>query len=55
VHNFFWLENLNGEGHAEDIGIKGRIILEAVNRINLAQDKDRWQALVNTVMNLLVL
>jgi hypothetical protein len=29
-------------------------VLEDVNWIHLAQDRDRWQALVNTVMILLV-
>jgi hypothetical protein len=28
--------------------------LEGVDWIHLAQDRDQWQALVNTVMNLLV-
>jgi CRISPR/Cas system-associated protein Cas7 (RAMP superfamily) len=28
--------------------------LEGVDWINLDQDRDRWRALVNTVMNLLV-
>jgi hypothetical protein len=27
---------------------------EGVGRIHLAQDRDRWRALVNTVMNLMV-
>jgi hypothetical protein len=29
--------------------------LEGLDWINLVQDRDRWWALVNTVMNLLVL
>jgi hypothetical protein len=28
--------------------------LELVDGIHLAQDRDRWRAVVNTVMNLLV-
>jgi len=45
----------------EDPGIIGRIILRWIFRnwgrgemdwIDLAQDRDRWQALVNTVMSL---
>jgi hypothetical protein len=46
----------------EDPGIDGRIILKwiferlggGVDWIDLAQDRDRWRALVNTVMNLRV-
>jgi hypothetical protein len=46
----------------EDPGIDGRIILRLIFRkcvegrgmdwIDMAQDKDRWRALVNAVMNL---
>jgi hypothetical protein len=32
----------------------GEIGLEVVDCINVAQDRDRWRAVVNTVMNLLV-
>jgi hypothetical protein len=41
----------------EDPGIDGKIILkwilggEGADWIDLAQDRDRWQALVYTVMN----
>jgi hypothetical protein len=43
----------------EDPGIDGRIILKwifkrldgGIDWINLAQNRGRWQALVNTVMN----
>jgi hypothetical protein len=46
----------------EDPGVDGRIILKltcerldgGMDSINLAQDKDRWRALVNAVMNLRV-
>jgi len=43
-----------------DPGVDGRIILRWVFRrwgmdwIEVAQDRDRWRALVNTVMNLRV-
>ena len=46
----------------EDLGLDGRIILRWILRkwdvgmdwIDLAQDRDRWRALVNAVMNLRV-
>jgi hypothetical protein len=34
--------------------LPGEIGWEGVNWIHLAQDRDQWQALVNTVMNLWV-
>jgi hypothetical protein len=48
--------------HLEDPGVDGRIILKwiferldgDIDWIDLAQDKDRWRALVYTVMNLRV-
>ena len=49
--------------HLEDPDVDGRIILRwifskwdvgAMDWIELAQDRDRWQAFVNAVMNLLV-
>jgi hypothetical protein len=48
--------------HFEDPGIDGRIILRRIFRkwdedhgvIDLAQDRDRWRALVNAAMNFLV-
>jgi hypothetical protein len=48
--------------HYEDPGVDGRIILKwiferlngGIDWIDLAQDRDRWRAFVNTVINLLV-
>jgi hypothetical protein len=46
--------------HLEDPGVDGRIILKwifkkwdggGVDWIDMAQDRDRWRALVNAVMN----
>jgi len=55
--------NLRERDHLEDTCIDGRIILRWIFRkwdlgvldwIKLAQDRDRWRALVNAVMNLRV-
>jgi hypothetical protein len=52
-----------GRDHWEDQGVGGCTILKWILReigfdgmhwIDLAQDRDQWMALVNTVMNLLV-
>jgi len=48
--------------HLEDPGVDGKIILKRIFRkwdwdmdwIKLAQDRDRWRALVNVVMIILV-
>jgi hypothetical protein len=48
--------------HVEDPGVDGRIILKrifkkrdrGVDWIDLADDRDRWRAVVNAVMNLRV-
>jgi hypothetical protein len=65
VHRDFGGETWDRErDHLEDLGVDGRIILEwifsrhlhgGMNKIHLAQDMDRWRALVYTVMNLRVL
>jgi hypothetical protein len=49
--------NMRERDHLGDPGVDGRIILRWIFRkwgidwIGLAQGRDRWQALVNTVMN----
>ena len=51
--------NPRGRAHLEDPGIDGKIILRWIFRmwkggmdwIDLAQDRGRWRAMVNVVMN----
>ena len=57
MHTGFWCKNLRKGGHLEDPGVDARIILKWIFKkwkggtdwINLAQDRDRWRALVNAV------
>jgi hypothetical protein len=48
----FWRESPKERDHLEDQGLGG---LGGVDWIRLAQDRDRWQAVVSAVMNLRVL
>jgi hypothetical protein len=58
----FWWGNLRERDNSEDLGVGGRIILGGSSRsglwgvdwIGLVQDRDRWRAIVNAVMNLRV-
>jgi hypothetical protein len=62
VHTGFWCGQLREGDHLEDPGIDERLIIkwifekwvEGMEWIDLAQDRDRWRALVNTVMKLRV-
>jgi hypothetical protein len=59
----FWWESLKEKGNLEDQGVDGRIgskwtlgrLVGGVEWIHLAQDRDRWRAVVNAVMNLRIL
>jgi hypothetical protein len=59
----FWWGNLRERDQWGDPGVDGRIILRGIFRkwdvegmdwLGVAQDRDRWRALVNAVMNLRV-
>jgi hypothetical protein len=63
VYRGLWWGNLRERDHLGEPEIGGRIILIRIFRkwdvggmdwIDLAQDRDRWRALVNAVMNLRV-
>jgi hypothetical protein len=62
VQTEFWWGNLRERDHLEEPGVDGRITLRWIFRkldggmvwIALAQDRDRWRALVNVVMSLRV-
>jgi hypothetical protein len=62
MYTEFWWGYLTEGDHLGDRGIDGRIILKwtfnkwdgSMDWIELAQDRDRWRALVNAVMNLRV-
>jgi len=59
VHTGSWWGGVRERGHLEDLGIHGRLILKWIIKnwdrgmdwIDLAQDRNRWSAIVNTVMN----
>ena len=60
MYTEFWWIDLSERNHLGDPGVDGRTILRLIFRevgcggmdwIELAQDRDRWWALVNAVMN----
>jgi hypothetical protein len=63
VNTGFWWGNLREEDHLEDTGVDERIILKwifdkwdwGMDWIDLPQDRKRWRAVLNAVMNLRVL
>jgi hypothetical protein len=59
VHTGFWCGNLKERDSLENLGVDGMLILKhlkekgwnGINWIDLAQVRDKWRALMNTVMN----
>jgi hypothetical protein len=62
VNTGFWWGNLRERDHLEDPDVDGKIIFRwifrkwdgALDWTDQNQDRDRWRALVNAVMNLRV-
>ena len=62
VNTGLWCGNLRERDNLEGLGVDGRVMLKWISKkwdgsmdwIDLAEDRDRWQALVNAVMNLRV-
>jgi len=59
MRTIFWLENMKGREHFEDLSVDGRVILEWILgeirwAVGMAQDRDQCRGPMNTVMNLQV-
>ena len=63
MHTGLWWGKLRKEDHLEGSDVGGRIIMKMIfdkwdgdmDWIDMAQERDRWRAVVNEVMNLLIL
>jgi hypothetical protein len=62
VRTGFWWDDLRERHHLQDQGVDERILLNWIVKkgwggmdwIDLAEDRDRWRAVVDAVMNLRV-
>jgi len=62
VRTGLWWRGLRERDHLEDLGVDGRIILKLIFKnglggmdwIDLAQERDRWRAVLKAVMHLWV-
>ena len=58
MHTGLWWGNTRGRDHLEDVDVDVRIILKCIFKkkgvdwVDLAQDRDRWLAVLSTVTNL---
>jgi hypothetical protein len=53
MHIGYWWESQKVRDHWEDLDVGG-IGWDSMDWIDMAQDRDQWRALVNTVINLRV-
>ena len=59
MHIGFWWGNLSKRYQLKYLGVDGWIILKWISKkwdggMDLAQDRDRWRALLNAVITLLI-
>jgi hypothetical protein len=62
MYKKFWSENVEEREQSEDLNVDERTVLywmlkkswEVVDLVHLAQDRNQWQAAVNTVTNIWV-
>jgi hypothetical protein len=60
MHTKFWLKNLKGRDHSENLCINGKLILrwilekqwEVLDWIHLTEDRDQLQSVAKIVMSL---
>jgi hypothetical protein len=60
MHTELWWGNMRERDYVKDLGIDGRVLLKWIFKkydgdldwVDLAQDRDRWRAVVSAVVNL---